>query len=68
MQGNAFLRPRDTLIIPTDTANPRLLSLYGGKLTAYRSTADQVMKKLTTVLPKVKGFKAMNTRYIDLRN
>jgi glycerol-3-phosphate dehydrogenase len=68
MQGNAFSRPRDTLIVPTDTANPRLLSLYGGKLTAYRSTADQVMKKLTTVLPKVKGFKAMNTRYIDLRN
>lgn len=66
-KGNAFSRPRDTLIIPTDITNPRLLSLYGGKLTAYRATADQVIRKLTKILSKKTGFKSIKTSDIQLQ-
>jgi glycerol-3-phosphate dehydrogenase len=66
-KSSAFSRPRDTLIISTDTANPRVLSLYGGKLTAYRATAEQVMKQLKKVLPTVKGHQVIETRSIELR-
>ena len=48
--GSAFSRPRDTLIIGDNGAQSRMFSLYGGKLTAYRATADKVMKKLGGVL------------------
>lgn len=62
----AFSRPRDTLIIASDTNNPRLLSLYGGKLTAYRATAEGVMQQLTKVLPAVEGFDVVDTRTLAL--
>jgi glycerol-3-phosphate dehydrogenase len=65
---SAFSRPRDTLIIASDTNNPRLLSLYGGKLTAYRATADGVIKQLTKILPKVEGFEVIDTRFLALDN
>ncbi len=65
-KGNAFSCPRDTLIIATDLANPRLLSLYGGKLTAYRATAEQVMQQLDKVLPKVKNITPIDTRFLHL--
>lgn len=54
-QSSAFSRPRDTLIVASDADNPRLLSLYGGKLTAYRATAERVMRQLSRVLPKATG-------------
>lgn len=38
----AFLRPRDTIIHSTDN----IISLYGGKLTAWRSTAGEVLKTI----------------------
>ncbi len=63
-QGNAFSRPRDTLVIASDMSNPRLLSLYGGKLTAYRATAERVIKQLQEVLPK--ATKALDTRSVTL--
>jgi len=44
---NLFSRPRDTVL---HWAAPNLLTLYGGKLTAYRSTASLVMKKIQQVL------------------
>lgn len=47
--GSMFSRPRDTIL---HWAAPGLLSLYGGKLTAYRSTADLVMKKIKPLLGK----------------
>ena len=40
--GNAFDRPRDTLQ-QSQTSHPNLLSLYGGKLTTYRTTAVEVL-------------------------
>ncbi len=50
--GKAFSRPRDTLIITDNENQPRALSLYGGKLTAQRATAEDVMKKLKKTLPE----------------
>lgn len=46
--GSMFARPRDTILQWT---LPGLLTLYGGKLTAYRSTAEQVIKKIKKQLP-----------------
>jgi glycerol-3-phosphate dehydrogenase len=37
-------RQRDTIIAADDAKSPQLISLYGGKLTAYRITANEVAK------------------------
>ena len=47
--GSLFSRPRDTVL---HWATTGLLSLYGGKLTAYRSTSDLVLKKIKPLLGK----------------
>ncbi|MFQ5487584.1 MAG: glycerol-3-phosphate dehydrogenase/oxidase [Gammaproteobacteria bacterium] len=61
----AFNRPRDTILHPDREQQPRLLSIYGGKLTAYRATAEKVMARLTASLParKPRG----DTRKLMLR-
>lgn len=43
-----FRRPRDTVL---HIGPERVLSLYGGKLTGYRATADEVMQKIQRYLP-----------------
>jgi glycerol-3-phosphate dehydrogenase len=49
--GVAFKRSRETQL-PVDFADrPRLLTIFGGKLTGYRATAEKVMKVLGTTLP-----------------
>ena len=35
-----------------DPLRPRVLGIYGGKLTAWRATAGQVMEKIETSLPR----------------
>lgn len=45
--GSMFSRPRDTIL---HWALPNFLTLYGGKLTAYRSTSDLVIKKIKPFL------------------
>lgn len=50
--GAAFTRPRETLLITDDPHRPTLLTIYGGKLTAYRATAQKVMQGLAAALPK----------------
>ncbi len=48
----AFRRSRETRL-PVDRARlPRLVSIYGGKLTGYRATAEKVMRKLEPALPR----------------
>ena len=42
--GSAFHRSRDTIIHYNPDNNPRIFSIYGGKLTAHRVTAEQVKK------------------------
>jgi len=50
-EGSAFSRPRET-ILHRDADAPRLLSIYGGKLTSHAHTARQVMKKLAPLLSR----------------
>lgn len=47
--GSMFARPRDTIL---HWAMPNLLTLYGGKVTAYRSTSELVIKKIKPFLDK----------------
>ncbi len=50
-EGAAFHRPRDVVLV-TDLRNPpRLATVYGGKLTGYRATAQKVMRVLAGALP-----------------
>lgn len=47
---SAFKRPRDTILFKSAR---NILSVYGGKLTAYRSTAEEVLKSVSDCLPVV---------------
>lgn len=51
---SAFSRSRETLLLWNNVEDKKVLSIYGGKLTAYRSAAKQVMKLLSVVLTKRK--------------
>ena len=51
--GEAFKRSRETQLPVDNSKTPRLLSIFGGKLTGYRATALKVMKKLDASLPNV---------------
>lgn len=48
---NHFQRKRETCFVVDNELQPTLLSIYGGKLTAYRTTAIAVMKRLQATLP-----------------
>jgi len=48
--GHAFSRPRDTIIHHDNTPHPKVFSLYGGKLTAHRATARQLLRVITPYL------------------
>jgi glycerol-3-phosphate dehydrogenase len=50
-QGTAFHRPRETIYMTDDPRHPRLVSIYGGKLTAYRATAEKALALLRPTLP-----------------
>ncbi len=47
----AFGRSRDTLFVVDDAQRPRLLTIVGGKLTAYRATAERALRRLAPALP-----------------
>ncbi|MDT8385177.1 MAG: FAD-dependent oxidoreductase [Gammaproteobacteria bacterium] len=51
-QGGHAARPRETLLQPDRPGSPRLVSVYGGKLTTYRSTAHKVLQLLAASLPR----------------
>ncbi len=50
-EGKAFSRPRETILHVDRQECPRLLTVYGGKLTAYRLTAEHVIQRLISTLP-----------------
>ena len=58
---NANQRSRETIYLRDRKNKPRILSIFGGKLTAYRATAEHVMARIQTSLPAVK------TAYIDTK-
>lgn len=49
--GTPFGRSRETILHPNRPGKPRVLTIYGGKLTAYRATAAAVMERLRPSLP-----------------
>ena len=49
--GAAFGKSRDTFLLPDDVDRPRLVSIYGGKLTSYRASAEKLMDMITKTLP-----------------
>ncbi len=50
-EGQAFKLSRETILKTDRIDHPRVLTIYGGKLTAYRATAESVMKRLIPTLP-----------------
>jgi glycerol-3-phosphate dehydrogenase len=50
--GHAFHRSRETLLVPDRAARPRVLSIYGGKLTTWRAVAARALAQLAASLPE----------------
>jgi len=49
--GHAFHRSRETALIADRERRPRVLGIYGGKLTGWRATGEQVLKRIAPSLP-----------------
>jgi glycerol-3-phosphate dehydrogenase len=64
-EGHAFHRSRETILHTDRTTRPRVLSVYGGKLTSYRATAEKVVERLKATLPDKKP--QANTSKLPLR-
>lgn len=62
--GHAFHRPRETLLDVDREHQPRLLSIFGGKLTGWRATAGKIMQRVAASLP-TRRIRA-DTRHIRL--
>lgn len=63
-EGSSFKRSRETRLIVDSENRPTALSIFGGKLTVYRATSEQVMHVIQKSLPK-KPAKA-DTRHLKL--
>ena len=50
-EGAAFSKSRDTVFVRDDELAPRVVSVLGGKLTSYRSTAEKLLHDLAPHLP-----------------
>ena len=59
-----FARSRETVLHVDHDRAPRLLSIYGGKLTGYRATAEKVLHYLTGILGPRSG--GVSTRKLPL--
>jgi glycerol-3-phosphate dehydrogenase len=53
-KGHAFHKSRETILHPDHPERPRVLSIYGGKLTSYRATAEKVIARVADSLPPAK--------------
>lgn len=51
-KGRAFNRSRETLLVTDRRADPRVLSIYGGKLTTWRAVAARALRQITPSLPQ----------------
>lgn len=49
---SAFYRSRETMLDVDRQPRPRVLSIYGGKLTGWRATGEQVIELLRSSLPQ----------------
>jgi glycerol-3-phosphate dehydrogenase len=50
--GHAFHRSRETRLVADRSSRPRLLSIYGGKLTTYRAVAQRALAQIAASLPR----------------
>jgi glycerol-3-phosphate dehydrogenase len=50
--GAAFGRSRETHLLVDNSRKPRVLSIYGGKLTGYRAAAEKIIRKIRHTLPE----------------
>ncbi|MGH8278532.1 MAG: glycerol-3-phosphate dehydrogenase/oxidase [Gammaproteobacteria bacterium] len=48
----AFRRSREILLLPDRPRQPRVLNVYGGKLTSYRADAARALRLLQSALPR----------------
>ncbi len=62
--GNASSKSRDTHLHLNDPRHPRVVSIYGGKLTSYRATAEKVLQQVRKALPKIPA--VADTRSLEL--
>jgi glycerol-3-phosphate dehydrogenase len=62
--GHAFHRSRETLLLTDRPARPRVVGIYGGKLTGWRATAEHVYASIAATLP-MRSVRA-NTRTLRL--
>ncbi len=49
--GHAFHRSRETLLVVDRAHRPRVLSIYGGKLTTWRAVAARALQRVASSLP-----------------
>jgi glycerol-3-phosphate dehydrogenase len=49
--GHAFHRSRETMLVPDRGTRPRVLSIYGGKLTTWRAVSARVQAQIAPSLP-----------------
>ena len=54
-EGAAFARSRDTVFVRDQESQPRVVSILGGKLTAYRATAEKLVTSLRPFLPEAEA-------------
>ncbi len=50
--GHAFHRSRETLLALDRAERPRVLSIYGGKLTTWRAVSERALARVTASLPR----------------
>ncbi len=62
--GLAFSKSREVRLLVDRPALPRVLTVYGGKLTSYRATSEKVIKRINKSLPRRK--KIADTRFVSL--
>ena len=48
---SVFKRSRETFLLLDNENQPRLVSIYGGKLTAYRALGERVLRSISSSLP-----------------
>jgi len=61
---NASSKSRETHFHENDPAQPRVVSIYGGKLTSYRATAEKLLRRINKVLPKTRP--VADTRSLEI--
>ena len=50
--GHAFHRSRETQLILDRRIRPRVLSIYGGKLTTWRAVSRRALRRIAASLPR----------------